>query len=111
MRTIKFILLVLIAFAMMLIMAANMAPVDLHIIPQALGIPFFSLQGVPLALVIVLALLIGVVVGLLVEYIREGKHRHRLEEKRKEIARLRAENAQLAERLGADVEEMQLLAS
>lgn len=111
MRTLRFALLIILGLAMMLIIAANMAPVDLHLAPKAMGLDGLSLMGVPLALVIVLAAVGGFLVGLLIEYIREAKHRSLLEEKRREINRLRDENAKLAEQLGVDAEEQALLAS
>ena len=109
MRTIRYAIAVVIGLAVMLILAANMSPVDLHIVPAALGIPFFSLSGIPLALVIVLALLVGIFFGLLIEFFRESKHRAKLAEKRRELARLRDENERLAQRLGEDPEELSLI--
>ena len=78
MRTLKLVLLILILLALVLVMTANMAPVDLHLTPAALGLNLFSLPDVPLAVVIMASVLVGVVIGFLMEYVREGKHRSRL---------------------------------
>lgn len=109
MGTIRYALAIVCGLALMLVLAANMAPVDLNILPSALGIPFFSLKGIPLAMVIVMALLVGTLFGLLIEFFREGKHRSKLAEKRRELVRLREENERLARRLGEDAEELSLM--
>ena len=110
MRTIKTALAIIIGLAIMLIMAANMDPVTLHMLPPALASGAWDLSA-PLALVIVAAVLAGFVLGLLIEYIREHKHRNRLAEKRAEIARLKAENQRLSKQAGIDTDELSLLAS
>ena len=109
MRTIKTVLLIVIAVAVMLIMAANMAQVDLHLLPKAVAAEGWSLRA-PLAAVIVASVVTGVLVGLLIEYLREAKHRHRLSEKRAEIAQLRADNARLAKLAGTDGEDLPRMA-
>jgi len=111
MRTIKLVLTLVIALVVMLIIAANMTRVDLHLVPEALGIPFFTLEGIPLALVIVLSVLTGIILGFLIEYARERRHRRSLEQKRREIGKLREENAKLAAKLGPEAEEMELIPS
>ncbi len=110
MRTIRFALAVVTGLMLMLVIAANMASVDLHLLPQALGMRALSIKNVPLAVVIVGAVFFGVLLGFLFEYLREAKHRGMLAEKRLEIGRLRAENARLAKRGGAESDELSLLA-
>lgn len=111
MRTIKLILLTIIGLTLMLVIAANMAPVDLHLLPAALGINVFGLSGVPLSMVIVAAVLVGFLIGLLMEFLREGKHRANLARKRREISDLREENARLAARLGEQGDELAVIAA
>jgi len=106
MRTIRFALAVVVGLCLSLIMAANMAEVDLHLLPPQLGAEVINLKGVPLALVIVCSVLVGILLGLLIEFFRESKHREKLAERRREIGRLRAENAQLARQLGMDAAEL-----
>ena len=108
MRTIKLVLLIVICVAMMLIMAANWTDVDLHLLPAALGTERFTYPAVPLALIIVIALLIGFVLAQLLEALRGSGQRRRLEEKRREIGRLRQENAKLTAKLGTDAEDIAL---
>lgn len=99
MRTIRAVIAILILVAVMILMAANMTPVELHILPErfAPGLP--TLQSVPVALIIVVALLAGIVIGFLMEFAREAKHRRRLNLKRREVSELRETNAQLAGKL------------
>lgn len=111
MRTIKLVIIAVILLMLMLIIAANMGPVDLHLLPGAVGLDRFSLPGIPLSMVIVAAALTGFLVGLLMEYIREGKHRATLARKRSELAELREENARLAARLEEKGDQVALLAS
>ncbi|MEM1162232.1 MAG: LapA family protein [Pseudomonadota bacterium] len=111
MRTIKLILVIVIALALMLVMAANWAPVDLYLVPKSVGADALSLKDVPLALVIVLAASIGLILGFLIEFLRESKFRSMLNEKRAEIGRLKSENARLAKHAGVDPDELSLMAS
>ncbi|MEM7745453.1 MAG: LapA family protein [Pseudomonadota bacterium] len=99
MRTLKYAVIIVIAIALMIVMAANMAPVELHLIPErfAPGLPV--LAGVPIALVIVCAFVGGLIIGMLMEMIRERKYRQRLEDKRREVASLKDENGKLSKRL------------
>lgn len=108
MRTIKLIFLIIIGVALMLIVAANMTRVDLHLVPQALNVQLFSLTNVPLAVVIVLAALFGFVIAMLFEMIRNFGKNRRLEEKRREISRLKEENAKLIARLGVNADDLAL---
>ena len=110
MRTLKTVLLIVIAVGVMLVMAANMKEVQLNLLPAAIAAQGWSLTA-PLAMVIVVAVLTGILIGFLVEYLREAKHRNRLAEKRAEIARLRAENDRLAKQAGIDNDDLARLAS
>ena len=100
MRTIKVILFGLLAMALVLLGVANMAAVDLHLLPPALAGERFSVTGVPLAAVVLGSILVGIVVGQVLEWFRERKHRVLAEEKRREIAELRQENTQLRRKQG-----------
>ncbi|MFK7942228.1 MAG: lipopolysaccharide assembly LapA domain-containing protein [Paracoccaceae bacterium] len=106
MRTIRSVIAILLLIAVAIIMAANMTPVDLHLIPErfAPGLP--TLKSVPVALVIVLALLAGILIGFLMEFARETKHRRRLDQKRREVASLRDKNAELSSKLEDEGDEI-----
>ena len=109
MRTLKLVISVAVGLALMVIVAANMEPVELRLVPEALGIDFGSLTGVPLALVIVATFLLGFLVGELVEFTRERKYRAQLGEKRRELALMREENERLARQTGAKDDELALI--
>ena len=100
MQTIKLIVLGLLAAILIVLGVANMAPVDLHLLPVALFGDGYSLTGIPLAVVILAAVLLGILIGLVIEYLREHKHRRVAEEKRREIAELRQEVTRLRTKLG-----------
>ena len=109
MRTLKLVIALVIGLMLMLVVAANMAPVDLRLFPEALGLDFGSLDDVPLALVIVAVFLLGFLVGELVEFTRERKHRVQLAEKRRELAQVRDENQRLAQKVGVKDDELALI--
>lgn len=111
MRAIKLALIIIIGLALMLIIAANWTPVDLNLIPAAIGISGFSYPAVPLALIIVAAVLLGYVLAYCVEFLKGGETRRRLNHKAQEIARLRQENARLAEKVREEDDDLELLAS
>jgi uncharacterized integral membrane protein len=109
MRTLKLVIALVIGLVLMLVVAANMAPVDLRLFPEALGIDVGSLDGVPLALVLVATFLVGFLVGELVEFTRERKYRALLAEKRRELALAHDENQRLARRAGVKDDELALI--
>jgi len=100
MRTIKLIVLGFLAVMLVLLGVANMAAVDLHLLPPALVGERYSLTGVPLAVVVLASILLGVFVGQIREWFRERRHRATAAEKRREIAELRDEIAELRQKLG-----------
>lgn len=109
MRTLKLVAVAILALILMVIVAANMDPVDLHLLPEGLGVDLASARGVPLALVILAALAVGFLLGELVEFTRERKYRAQLAEKRRELGRLREENDLLARKLGVKDDELALI--
>ena len=100
MQTIKLIVLGLLAAILMALGVANMAAVDLYLLPAKLFGDTFSIKEIPLAVVILGAVLLGILVGLVIEFLREHKQRRVAGEKRREIAQLRQEVTQLRAKLG-----------
>ena len=100
MRTVKLIVLGLLAAILIALGVANMVPVDLYLLPAALFGDSFSIRGLPLAVVILAAGLIGILIGLVIEFLREHKQRRVAEEKRREIVQLRQEVTRLRAKLG-----------
>jgi len=102
MQAIRLAVTAVIGLFLMLVIAANMTPVDLKLLPAVVGVEVYSLSGIPLALVIAMALVGGILLGLLIEFTRAAKNRRRYDEARRELRRLEAENAQLAAKLGLE---------
>ena len=99
-RLIKWAVLAVICIALVILGVANMEPVDLRLLPSGILAEDIALRGVPLAVVILLALLTGVVIGELFEWVREHKHRRRAVLEHREVERLQSEVASLKRRLG-----------
>ncbi|MBK0400471.1 DUF1049 domain-containing protein [Limibaculum sp. M0105] len=99
-RLIKWAILATICVALVILGVANMAPVDLHLLPASIVKTDLVLTGVPLAAVILVAILVGVVLGELFEWLREHKHRRRASERSREVERLKGEIAALKRRHG-----------
>lgn len=110
MRAIRFALALVVGLCLMLVISANMAPVDLYLVPKALGVEAMGFKDVRLAVVILGSVMVGIVLGLMIEFFREAKHRAHLAESRQEVMRLRAENTRLARELGVEADELPLLA-
>ena len=106
MRTVKLIVLGLLAVMLIALGVANMATVDLYLLPAALFGDSFSIKGIRLAVVILAAVLMGILAGLVIEFLREHKQRRVAEEKRREIVRLRQEIARLRAKVGDRDEEL-----
>ena len=106
MRTVKLIVLGLLALILIALGVANMAAVDLYLLPAALFGDGFSIKGIPLAVVILAAVLMGILIGLVIEFLREHRQRKVAEEKRREIVQLRQEVARLRAKLSPQGDEL-----
>lgn len=95
MQTIKLIVLGVLAATLIALGVANMAAVDLYLLPAKIFGETFGIKGVPLAVVILAAVLLGILVGLVIEFLREHKQRRVANEKRREVAELRQEISRL----------------
>ncbi len=100
MRTIKLILLTLILIGIVVLAIANRGPVTLHLMPEALaGIAQMSVE-VPLYAVGLLSIVTGMVLGYILEWLREHKHRRRAAQKSREAAALDREVTRLRKHAG-----------
>ncbi len=110
MRTIKLIFLALILVAVVLLAVANRAPVTLHLLPEGMwGIARRSIE-LPLYAVGLLSVLTGMVLGYILEWLREHKHRKRAAQKTREAAALDREVGRLRRQTGnADDDVLALL--
>jgi lipopolysaccharide assembly protein A len=101
-KTLKMVVLALLALVLVVIGVANMTPVDLHLLPGEIGGYDYTLHQVPLVGVILVSVLLGILIGELIEWVREHKHRRTARQKRREAEQLQRENEQLRRRLEDD---------
>jgi lipopolysaccharide assembly protein A len=100
MRTFKLLLLGLILVAIVVLAVANRGVVTLNLLPQGLDRVMALSIELPLFVVILLSVVVGMVLGYLLEWLREHKHRRRAAQKAQEAARLNREVAQLRKETG-----------
>lgn len=97
MRFLKFVLLLPIVAAVMLVALGNRQIVTLHLHPfQDIEQPEHTLD-VPLYLVMLVAVMIGVVIGGFATWLEQGRHRAAARRARAEVKRLTAEAARTAQ--------------
>ena len=84
----------------MVLAVANREAVTLHLLPQGLDRVMPLSIELPLFVVILASVVVGMVLGYLLEWLREHKHRRRAAQKAREAARLNREVAQLRKETG-----------
>ena len=100
MRTFKLLLLGLILVAIVVLAVANREVVTLNLLPQGLDRVMPLSRDLPLFVVILASVVVGMVLGYLLEWLREHKHRRRAAQKAQEAARLHREVAHLRKETG-----------
>jgi putative membrane protein len=95
MRIIKYILLAIILIAIVVLAVANRGMVTLHLLPEGLSSLGQRSVEVPLHLVGLGLILLGMILGYILEWLREHKHRRRASVKSREAAELNREVTQL----------------
>lgn len=100
MRTLKLLLLGVILLAVVVLAVANRGMVTLNLLPQGLDRVMARSVDLPLYVVILLSVIAGMVLGYLLEWLREHKHRRRASQKAHEAARLNREVARLRKETG-----------
>jgi len=91
MRTIKLFLLAVIMMAIVVLALANRGMVTLNLAPEGLGSVVQYSVEVPLFAVILSAVLTGLLLGYILEWLREHKHRRQASAKTREVSRLERE--------------------
>ncbi len=100
MRTVKIVLLAVILIAIVVLALANRELVTLHLLPEGMARVMPVSVQLPLFVVILLAMVAGMFIGYLFEWLREHKHRRRAAQKASEASRLSAEVDRLRRRSG-----------
>jgi uncharacterized integral membrane protein len=100
MRTLKYLLLALILVCLVVLSLANRDVVTMHLLPDGMARVMPLSVQVPLFVVVLLSVLVGMVIGYLLEWLREHKHRRRASLKTREAARLTGEVDRLRKQSG-----------
>ncbi|MBP7241156.1 lipopolysaccharide assembly protein LapA domain-containing protein [Amaricoccus sp.] len=95
MRTIKLILLVVILAVIVILALANRGPVTLNLLPAGMSSIADRSIELPLYVVGVVSVLVGMVLGYILEWLREHKHRRLASAKSREAASLNREVGRL----------------
>ncbi|MEM8790603.1 MAG: LapA family protein [Pseudomonadota bacterium] len=99
MRFLKSVLLLLIGAGLVVLGLGNMAPVDLHLLPEQVAGSELALKQIPLAAVILASVLLGLVIGQLMEWTREYKYRRTASVRGREVAKLKNELGKVKEKV------------
>jgi uncharacterized integral membrane protein len=100
MRTLKLLLLCLILLLIVVLALANRGAVTLHLLPEGMARVMPLSIEVPLFVVSLVSIGVGMVIGYLLEWLREHKHRRRASQKSREAAQLNHEVAKLRKDTG-----------
>ena len=98
-RFIKLVALALIMIAIVLMSLANSGPVTLHLLPEGPIRDILPVSTVvPLYVVILGSVLVGLMIGYILEWLREAKHRREARLRQREAKTLAAEVDKLKQR-------------
>jgi lipopolysaccharide assembly protein A len=100
MRTLKILLLCLILLVIVVLALANRGLVTLHLLPEGMARVMPLSVEVPLFVVSLVSIGTGMVIGYLLEWLREHKHRRRATVKAREAAQARREVEKLRQDTG-----------
>lgn len=102
MRFIKLLLLAIILVGIVLVAMANNEFVTVQLLPQPLAeMATFPTQiTLPLFVVLLLAVGVGLLIGYILEWLRERKHRRAVGQSKREVSRLESEVANLRKKTG-----------
>lgn len=96
-RLLRYLLLALIAVLLMVFASANRGMVTLHLLPDDLGLLFAMSWkiDIPVFMLVFLGLVLGLLAGFTLEWLREHKHRHVASTKTRAVTKLERELAAL----------------
>lgn len=111
MRTIKLLIMALIALALVIIAFANRDVVTLTLLPSELAVFYGDNRSyqLPLYVVVLGSVGVGLFLGFIWEWFREGKHRSAAVSERREKAVLASENKKLKAQKNAGKDEILVL--
>lgn len=99
-RYLRYVLLTAIGIVLLSVAIANLEPVTLRLLPDGLAaaLGWDVVYQIPLFLILLAAVLAGIALGLVWEWLRESKHRTAATQHRREAARLEREVGRLREK-------------
>ena len=112
MRTIKLILLTIILLTLCLVAIGNRGLVSVRLVPEQLDpvvgplLPFPLETQLPLFVIILIAVVVGLLLGYIIEYLRERKYRRAVETKAREVSHWKHRANELAKKAGADEDDV-----
>lgn len=105
-RNIKLVVLAIIMLAIVTLALANRDPVTLHVLPGGFRyLAPYDLE-VPLFLVILVSIFAGLLIGYILEWLREHKHRRLAAEKQREASKLKQEVTTLKRKTMSEADEL-----
>ncbi len=101
-RIIRYLFLAVVGIVLVVVSLANRGVVTLHVVPGELA-PFLPLPNsleLPLFLVILGSVIVGLLIGFVLEYIREYRHRAEAARRKREIGKMERELRGLRDKTG-----------
>ena len=100
MRVIKIVFIAIIMVIIMTLALANRQAVEVSLVPDQLApfVPFASSMTLPLFVVGLLSVLFGLVIGIIMEYLREMSIRREVTRKGVQVEELKRQNSRLKEK-------------
>lgn len=105
-RFFKLILLGVLMIGIIVLSVANRGAVEVRLLPEGMSEVFQRSIEVPLYAVSLASILTGLLIGYILEYLREHKHRRMASQKKREAHELQNEVAKLRKRNLSDEEEV-----
>ena len=102
MRFIKLIILAVLLVGIVLVAVANRGMATVQLLPEPL-VPLVDFQTaitLPLFVILLLAVGVGLLLGYILEWLRERKHRRAVGQTKREVSRLESEVANLRKKTG-----------
>ncbi len=105
-RFLKLVVLGIIMIAIILVAVANRDPVTLELLPSKLA-PILPLSvELPLFMVVLVSILVGLMIGYILEWLREHKHRKTAAQKKREVGKLEREVETLKKKDRSEADEI-----
>ena len=112
MKYLKFIIWILVGFILIIFALSNNQTVEVHVLPENFGSSsgLKSIYSLPLFVILYAILMLGLILGIFFEFLRERKHRVNLKQAHKDIKLLQSEMEKLkSSNLGSDSEILNLI--